>query len=197
MANVMDIGKQPNAPRALSPIRNNKKQAGEEHISGDGENETYTTTNATSDDIYTTFSTSKRRIVAIMVCCAGFLSPISAFIFFPAIPYLSSDLHVSVEYINLTVTGFLVVQAIIPSILGDLADQIGRRPTYILALTIYMVASIGLAVQKSYAALFVLRMFQSAGSSGEYMIGWRRQRLIVDSHVDPGNECYGGYITAS
>lgn len=86
-------------------------------------------------DAYTTSSSYERHAIAIMVCLAGFFSQISAFIFFPAIPYISRDLGVSVEAINLTITGFLVIQAIIPSVLGDLADQVGRRPTYLLALT--------------------------------------------------------------
>jgi Major Facilitator Superfamily len=148
-----------------------------------------------ADAAYTTFSSHERHAIAVMVCLAGFFSPISAFIFFPAIPYLSRDLSVSVEAINLTITGFLVVQAIIPSILGDLADQVGRRPTYLLALTMYLSASIGLTVQKSYAGLFVLRMFQSAGSSGSCLDAELTQRtpLTSNSNAYPGYECYGGH----
>lgn len=59
---------------------------------------------------------------------------------------------------NITVTVYLLVQAIVPSILRDLAKHIGRRP-------VYTAASIGLAFQRSYAALLILRMLQSAGSS--------------------------------
>jgi MFS family permease len=150
-------------------------------------------------DAYTTFSSRERHAIAAMVCVAGFFSPISAFIFFPAIPYISRDLGVSVEAINLTITGFLVIQAIIPSVLGDLADQVGRRPTYLLALTVYFSASIGLTVQKSYAGLFVLRMFQSAGSSGSDQIPALSHVILLTStsNADPRHGRYGRHSTAT
>jgi hypothetical protein len=148
---------------------------------------------------YTTFSSRERHAIATMVCLAGFFSPISAFIFFPAIPYLSKDLGVSVEALNLTITGFLVVQAIIPSVLGDLADQVGRRPTYLLVLTVYFLASIGLTAQKSYAGLFVLRMFQSAGSSGSDQIAalTHETPLTSTSNANPGYGCHGRHSTTT
>ena len=46
-----------------------------------------------------------------------------------------------------------------------MSDGIGRRPAFILCFVIYIAANIGLALQSSYAALLVLRMVQSAGSS--------------------------------
>lgn len=46
------------------------------------------------------------------------------------------------------------------------SDGMGRRPAYIACFTIYMAANLGLGLQNSYAALLVLRMLQSAGSSG-------------------------------
>lgn len=68
---------------------------------------------------------------------------------------------------NLTITLFLLVQGVAPAVLGDLADQVGRRPVYIVALSIYVAACLGLAIQRSYPALLVLRMVQSVGSSGQ------------------------------
>ncbi len=49
--------------------------------------------------------------------------------------------------------------------MGDVADSAGRRPAYIICFTIYILANLGLALCNSYAALFVLRCFQSTGSS--------------------------------
>ena len=67
---------------------------------------------------------------------------------------------------NLTVTLYLVVQGIVPSFFGDMAETLGRWPVYLLSFSIYMLASVGLALQDSYQALILLRMVQSAGSSG-------------------------------
>jgi MFS family permease len=42
----------------------------------------------------------------------------------------------------------------------------GRRPAYTICFAIYIAANVGLALQNSFAALFVLRCLQSSGSSG-------------------------------
>lgn len=115
---------------------------------------------------YTVFSKTSIRIIVLLCAMAGFFSPFSAFTYFPALEYMAADLDVSLQLMNLTITVYLVIQGVIPAVLGDLADQIGRRPVYLLVLVVYVAACIGLALQKSYAALVVLRMLQSAGSSG-------------------------------
>ncbi len=50
--------------------------------------------------------------------------------------------------------------------MGDMADVTGRRAVYLITLSIYCIANIGITVQNAWAALFVLRMIQSAGSAG-------------------------------
>jgi multidrug resistance protein len=60
----------------------------------------------------------------------------------------------------------MIFQALAPTFFGELADTLGRRPVYLILFTIYLCANIGLALQRSYAALLILRMLQSTGSSG-------------------------------
>ncbi|KAK3343657.1 hypothetical protein B0T25DRAFT_521766 [Lasiosphaeria hispida] len=45
---------------------------------------------------------------------------------------MAADLGVSVALINLTITAYLVVANVAPAFMGDLADQGGRRPAYLL-----------------------------------------------------------------
>lgn len=49
--------------------------------------------------------------------------------------------------------------------IGSFADATGRRPAYLICFVIYVGANIGCALAPNYAALLVLRMLQSAGSS--------------------------------
>ena len=130
------------------------------------ENGKTTNNNAAPDIPYSAFSTSEKRAIVFLVALAGFFSPFSAFIYFPALQDIANDLYVSLELMNLTVTLYLVVQGIVPSLFGDMAETLGRRPVYLLAFLIYVLASVGLALQDSYPALIILRMVQSAGSSG-------------------------------
>jgi len=62
----------------------------------------------------------------------------------------------------------MIIAGIAPAIIGDMADMTGRRIVYLLTIGLYCAANIGLAVQSSWTALFVLRMLQSAGGAGRY-----------------------------
>ncbi len=58
------------------------------------------------------------------------------------------------------------MQGIAPMIVANISDENGRRPAYLVCFVSYMAANLGLALQKSFAALIGLRLLQSAGSSG-------------------------------
>ena len=115
---------------------------------------------------YSVFSNKAKRGIVLLVALAGFFSPLSANIYFPALDYIASDLNVSLELMNLTITAYLICQGLVPFVAGDLADHLGRRPIYLAVFVIYLAANLGLAWQKSYSALLILRILQSSGSSG-------------------------------
>ncbi|KAI0014745.1 major facilitator superfamily domain-containing protein [Xylariomycetidae sp. FL0641] len=126
----------------------------------------------TENEQYSAFRPWQRNCILILAAFAGWFSSISSFIYFPAIPVLARDLNVSVERINLTVTSYLVMAGLSPSITGNAADRFGRRPVFIVSLVTYLGANVGLALQSSFALLFVFRMIQSAGISGTYSVAY-------------------------
>lgn len=115
---------------------------------------------------YSIFTIAQKRTIVFLTAYTSMFSPLSSFIYFPAITHISSSLHVSIELINLTITSYLLVSAFAPTLLGDIADMAGRRPVYLSVLSIYVAANVGLALHSSYAALLMLRMVQSFGASG-------------------------------
>ncbi|KAJ1323888.1 putative transporter AQR1 [Microdochium nivale] len=119
---------------------------------------------------YSSFSSGQKKAILALATFAGWFSSISSFIYFPAIPIMAVDLGETTERLNLTVTSYLIVSGIIPSIVGNAADRFGRRPVLILALAVYIASNVGLALQSSFALLFFFRMAQSAGISGTYSI---------------------------
>ena len=86
------------------------------------------------------------------------------------------------DQINLTLTTYMILQALAPTIFGDFGDIAGRRPTFIIAFIIYLGANLGLALQRNYAALLVLRMLQSGGSSGTIALVYAVVADIAPSH---------------
>lgn len=121
---------------------------------------------------YSILSDQGKRSIASLVSLSAIFSTISSFIYFPAITALSKSLNVSIAAINLTVTSYFIVAGIAPSVLGDMADKTGRRPTSLIAFTLYLGANLGMAAQSSYAALQVLRCLQSAGASSTVAIAY-------------------------
>lgn len=119
------------------------------------------------DTKYSEFTKAQKRWIILLVAFAGMFSPLSSFIYYPAIHTIALDLRVTITLVNLTVTSYMIVSGITPAIVGDLADMIGRRPIYLATFLVYFAANIGLALQRSYPALLVLRMLQSAGGSGK------------------------------
>ena len=117
-------------------------------------------------ELYSVFSAPQKRWIVFLAAFAGWFSTLSSFIFFPAITAIANDLHTSVEKINLTVTSYLIVSGLAPSFVGETAENYGRRPVYMVAFLIYISANVGLALQSSFPALFIIRMIQSAGISG-------------------------------
>ena len=140
--------------------------------------------------VHSVFSSRMKVFLVIITVFATLFSPLSSFIYLPAITPIAKSYNRSLGEINLTVTIYQIMQAVSPLFFGDLSDQIGRRPVYILAFTIYIAANIGLALQHNYAALMVLRALQSTGSSATVAIG---NAVMADITTRAER---GGYITA-
>jgi len=147
----------------------------------------------TTGPAYSSFTTRQKRYIVLMVTWAAFISPTSANIYFPALNPLEVDLGVSPTLINLTLTSYMIFQGLAPTVFGDLADMAGRRPAYILAFIVYLGANIGLALQNSYAALFILRCLQSTGSSGAIALGYG---VVADISTSSERGKYMGMVGA-
>lgn len=124
-------------------------------------------------DLYTTFKPSLRRYLPLLLGYTCLASSLTATIYFPLIPPLAEHFEVSIQAINLTITAYLIFQAISPAFFAAFSDSFGRRPVLLLTLSIYFVASLGLALnRRSYAALLVLRALQSFGGSAVMSIAY-------------------------
>ncbi|GAA5956983.1 hypothetical protein JCM21900_006723 [Sporobolomyces salmonicolor] len=120
---------------------------------------------------YTIYSTRMRWFIVSLVSFAGLFSPLSANIYFPVIPAIASNLGVTTEKINISVTVYMILQGISPSFFGAICDVLGRRPVYILTFLIYLGACAGLANTHKYWLLVFLRAIQAAGSASVIAIG--------------------------
>ena len=115
---------------------------------------------------YTVFTPATRRLIQLLIATATLTSPITATIYLPLLPLLQHHFHTSAQAINLTITLYLVFQALAPLLISSFSDHLGRRPVYFGTFALYTVASFWLAVNtSSYAVLLILRALQSFGAS--------------------------------
>ena len=126
-------------------------------------------TNTNGFQRHSVFTSVEKWCIISMAAYGAWLSTLSSFIYFPAIPTLAKDLGVSVSKINLTITTYLAVATIAPSLVGDAADIVGRRPVYLIILSIYFCANLAIALTKSYSALLGLRILQALAISGMHI----------------------------
>lgn len=119
---------------------------------------------------YHILSTKQKWNLVIFVSLAASFSPLSSNIYFPAIDTISKSLGVNASLIALTITVYMVVQGIAPSLLGAFSETYGRRLTFAITLTIYTAANLALAFTSNYPMLMILRGLQAAGSAATISI---------------------------
>ncbi|OBR06361.1 Major facilitator superfamily [Colletotrichum higginsianum IMI 349063] len=121
-------------------------------------------------EVYSIFTRKEKWFIVGMVAVAG---PLPANIYLPAIPKLSEAFGHSVEDLNLTVTAFLAMQGISPMLWGPLSDRYGRRPVFLVCLTVLIGACAGIAVipTNAFWLLIVLRCLQAAGCASTIALG--------------------------
>lgn len=125
------------------------------------------------DESYSFFTKRQLYGFQLILGIAATTSPLTATIYFPLLPLLRQQFHVSAQAINLTLTLYVIFQALSPVIFGPFSDSYGRRPIFIISLAIYVVGNIGIAANRSnYAALLVLRAVQSLGASAAYALAF-------------------------
>ncbi|KAL9127271.1 MAG: hypothetical protein Q9175_007772 [Cornicularia normoerica] len=119
---------------------------------------------------YSVFTTAEKWCIVAMVSYAACFSTLSSFIYYPAIHQLSQIFSVSVDKINLTITSYMAVATVAPTLVGDTADVLGRRPVYVVALSLYIGANIAIVLSNTYSALLGLRVLQALAISGMFFV---------------------------
>lgn len=122
---------------------------------------------------YSIYTRREKWFIVVIASLAALFSPLTANVYFPAIPTIASAFHTSIESINLSVTVYMVLQGISPMFWGTMADRIGRRPIFLVCLLVLCLSCIGLALipTSAYWSLMLLRCIQAAGSASTVALG--------------------------
>ncbi|KAI8142214.1 major facilitator superfamily domain-containing protein [Fennellomyces sp. T-0311] len=134
------------------------------------------------------FSKPRKLVITAIVSYAGLVSPFSSTIYFPALNPIAQEFDVSVSLVNLSVTVYMIFQALSPAFWGSLSDLWGRRPVYIGTLSIFVGVCIGLAMAPTFPVLLGMRMLQAFGASSGIALG----AGVIGDFTTPAER--GGYF---
>lgn len=94
------------------------------------------------------------------------MAALSMNFFVASLPAMAGFFAVDYAVMQLAVSAYLGVTAVLQIIMGPLSDRYGRRPVLLAALLIFIVATIGCALAKSADWFLFCRMIQAAVSTG-------------------------------
>jgi EmrB/QacA subfamily drug resistance transporter len=124
-----------------------------------------------------------QRKVALLVAGCFFMEMLDGTIVTTSAPRIAHALHVSVGSIALVITAYLVTLAVLIPLSGWLAARFGGRATFLAAITIFTLASVGCAASATFPELVVMRVLQAVGGAMMVPVG----RLLVLSRADATN----------
>jgi MFS transporter, DHA1 family, multidrug resistance protein len=109
-------------------------------------------------------ATLLKRLLPILIVIS-MIGPLALNILQPSLPGLAKALDASREQAQLALSLFLGAQAVAQLFIGGLADRFGRRPVLLIALGLYVAASIAATFATSILLLILARVVQATGST--------------------------------
>jgi len=103
--------------------------------------------------------------VVTLVAIAG-IGALSMNIFLPALPAMALFFDVDYALIQLSISAYLAVTAVLQIVIGPLSDRFGRRPILLGGFSIFVLATLGCMLATNIETLLTFRMLQAAVASG-------------------------------
>ncbi|MBC8947420.1 MULTISPECIES: MFS transporter [Xenorhabdus] len=103
------------------------------------------------------------NVIFYLVCFSALLGSLAQNIYVPVIPTIQELFNAPLPLVNLTVSAFTFVLAIMQIVYGPLADSKGRKAILLPALIISVIGSIGCAMASDIYWLIAFRIVQAIG----------------------------------
>ncbi len=94
------------------------------------------------------------------------LGPFTVDLYLPAFPAVRAELLATEAAVQITLTATMIGFAVGQLLLGPWSDVVGRRLPLLLATTVHIAASVGVALAPDILTVTVLRVVQGVGAAG-------------------------------
>ncbi len=109
-------------------------------------------------------ATSPPTLTTLVLLTA--LATLSLNMFLPSLPGMAAAFQADYALVNLSIAGYLAITAVLQVIIGPLSDRYGRRPVLLVALVIFVFASLGCALASDIWVFLAFRILQGAIIAG-------------------------------
>lgn len=114
-------------------------------------------------------------LLPLIVACALFVENMDSTVLATALPAIARDLGTDPVALKLAMTSYLLSLAVFIPVSGWVADRFGARPTFVMAICVYLAGSLGCAAGDSLGGLVAARFFQGIGGAMMVPVG----RLVI------------------
>ena len=115
------------------------------------------------------------RLLPLIVACALFIENMDSTVLSTSLPAIATDLATEPIALKLALTTYLLSLAVFIPVSGWMADRFGAQTTFMTAIAVFLLGSIGCAVSGSLGALVAARFVQGMGGAMMVPVG----RLVL------------------
>ncbi|ENQ3105143.1 MFS transporter [Bacillus cereus] len=110
-------------------------------------------------------TTTNRTTIFYVICISALLGSLAQNMYTPILPMIQGAFHTSLYWVNLTVSVFTFVLAIMQIVYGPLIDTKGRKYILIPGLSMSFIGSIGCVFSPNIYVFLVFRAIQAFGTA--------------------------------
>ncbi|CAG2150577.1 MDR family MFS transporter [Cupriavidus plantarum] len=129
------------------------------------------------------------RVIGGIVLCI-LLAALDQTVVIPAVPAIANDLN-GFGHLSWIVTAYLIVSTVTTPLYGKLSDSFGRRRLLMVAISLFIAASVACALAQSLSQLILFRALQGVGGGGLMSLA---QAAIADVVAPRQRGRYQGYL---
>src|SRR4051794_2385977 len=107
----------------------------------------------------------KERLIPLIVATALFMENMDSTVIATSLPAIAADIGTSPLTLKLAITSYLLSLAVFIPASGWTADRFGARMVFSLAISVFILGSIGCALSGSVTGFVIARIVQGIGGA--------------------------------